>query len=302
MVDIVIVNWNAGTLLKDCINSIINTENISYIGKLIVVDNNSNDNSNFIIPSNEKIEIIQNIENVGFAKAANQGFRQCSNPYVLLLNPDSQLYNSTLSESISFMEHHQDIDILGCQLYNEAGKLLPSCSRFPTPLRFLFDVIGLSRLAPRLFTPALLMEDWDHTTDRYVDQVMGAYMFMRKSVFDKIGYFDEQFFVYFEDVDFSKRLAKANGKTFFNASIKSMHVGKGTTSKVKALRLCLYIRSKLQYSKKYFSGTGYILTYIVTFFIEPISRMVYFLLSGKFSEIKETGRGYMLYLTNKRTK
>lgn len=298
-VEIVIVNWNSGTLLKDCLSSILLTDNFEFVDKIFVVDNNSSDQSIKILDSNPKINLILNQSNFGFAKAANQGFYQSNSPYVLLLNPDSQLCNDTLHESIKFMNSHDDIDILGCQLYNKEGQLLPSCSRFPTPLRFLFDGTGLSRLVPKLFTPALLMEDWDHKSDRFVDQVMGAFMFIRKNTFEKIGYFDEQFFVYFEDVDFSKKLADAHGKTFFNSSIKATHIGKGTTSNVKAFRLSLYIKSKLLYSRKYFSPAGYILTWIVTFFIEPFTRSLFFLFTGRFSEIKETFKGYAIYLTKK---
>lgn len=299
MIDIVIVNWNAGSLLKDCIDSITNNENIAHVNYIFIVDNNSTDESISKIRTYKKVRIIQNNENMGFAKAANQGFRMATSDYILLLNPDTLLFPNTLSDCIQFMGNNTEVDILGCQLYNKEGQLLPSCSRFPTPLHFLFDGTGLSRLFPKLFTPALLMEDWDHKSDRFVDQVMGAFMFIRKNTFEKIGYFDEQFFVYFEDVDFSKKLADAHGKTFFNSSIKATHIGKGTTSNVKAFRLSLYIKSKLLYSRKYFSPAGYILTWLVTFFIEPFTRSLFFLFTGRFSEIKETFKGYAMYLTKK---
>lgn len=300
MIDIVIVNWNAGGLLKDCIYSILQTSNESLVSKLIIVDNQSSDNSIQLLPHHPKIRLILNSKNEGFARAANQGFRESKEAYTLLLNPDTRLNPDTLSDCFHFMETNPRIDIMGCQLYNNEGKLLPSCSLFPTASSFIYEATGLSRIAPRLFPPATLMLNWDHQTDRYVDQLMGAFLFMRTNLFDRIGYFDEQFFVYFEDVDFAKRLSLAGGKSYFNASIKAYHIGKGTTAQVKAYRLSLYLTSKLLYAKKYFSPAGYLAIRAVTLLAEPFTRSVFFLFTGRVSEIKETWKGYFLFLKNRK--
>jgi len=299
MVDIVIVNWNAGMLLKKCVESIIYTSNKSQISKIIIIDNHSADNSIKDLPYDEKILTINNSENLGFAKACNQGFKVCTAPYVLLLNPDTQLLENTIAECIRFMDSNKQIDILGCQLLDDTGAVSPSCARFPTAFRIFIDAMGLPKIAPTLFSPAILMTEWDHLQSRYVDQVMGAFMFMHITVFEKLGYFDEQFFVYCEELDFSYRLAQAGGKTFYNADIKAIHSGMGTTENVKAFRLFLNLRSRLQYAKKHFSKMGYILVYFSTFTIEFISRFFYLLLSGRLREIKDLVSGYVLLIKNK---
>lgn len=299
MIDIVIVSWNAGNLLKDCISSIIDSDNSDILNKIIIVDNHSTDDSIRNLPAHPKLELILNDQNEGFGKAANQGFRKCTSKYTLLLNPDTRLNKETLPECLRYMEAHNEVDVLGCQLTNNEGNPLPSCSRLPTPLTFFFEAGGLSRIAPKIFPPATLMLDWDHQSSRYVDQLMGAFMFMRSSLLTTVGHFDERFFVYFEDVDYAKRLSLGGYKSFFNASIKAYHIGKGTTAKVKAYRLSLYLTSKLQYAKKYFSKTGYWFTVLTTWLVEPFTRTFFFLFTGRFSEIKETWKGYYLFGTKK---
>ena len=301
MLDIIIVNWNSGGYLLKCVQSILQNSNEQIVKSIWIIDNHSSDNSISVLPSHPKIVIVENKVNLGFSKACNQGFKLCTSSYVLLLNPDVQLFGSTLSDCISYMDDHYEIDIMGCQLHNDDGSVAHSCARFPTPLRYFYDTIGLSKMAPKIFTPALLMSDWDHKTSRFVDQVMGAFMFMRFSVFEKLGYFDERFFVYCEELDFSKRLADQGGKSYFNANISAIHSGGGTTNSVKAYRLFLNLRSRLQYSKKHFSYFGYVAVSCCTFFIEPLTRIFFLLLKRNADEIKEVVKGYKLLLLKGKT-
>ena len=143
------------------------------------------------------------------------------------------------------------------------------------------------------------MTDWDHTESRFVDQVIGAFMFMRGSIFKKAGYFDERFFVYFEELDFSKRLAELGGKSYYSTAIKAIHSENGTTMSVKGFRLFLYLKSRLQYAKKHFGYPGYSLVWLSTFFIEPISRFLFCVVRGKFVEVKELIQAYKLFMQAK---
>lgn len=293
-IDIVIVNWNSGSLLYDCIVSIKKSSQQDLLHAIIVVDNASADVSLDMLPQYDKLMIIQNQENLGFAKAANQGFRLSTASYTLLLNPDTRLFPDTLQKCGQFMEEHQDVDILGVRHLKNDGSVSPSCARFPTPLTYFYDAVGLSRFSPRIFTPALLMTDWDHLSDRVVDQVIGAFMFMRNSIFQKIGYFDEQFFVYCEELDFSKRLVEAGGKSFYTASIKIVHIGGGTTKKVMGYRLFLNLRSRMLYGKKHFTTIGYFGLLITTLVVEPVTRILFNLFKGDFKEVREIFRGYWM--------
>lgn len=296
MIDIVIVNWNSGNLLAKCVGSIFTKKNNPLVNKIIIVDNHSSDESATQINKDEKITILVNDENAGFSKACNQGFRLCTSPYVLLLNPDAAVMETTLADCIAFMNANSAIQILGCKLLNDAGVKTASCSRFPSPVRIFYDATGLSKIAPRLFNPATLMTDWDHNDSREVDLVMGAFMVIRKKLFEQIGFFDEQFFVYYEEVDFSKRLALSGGRTFYNKDIVAIHSGEGTTQSVKAFRLFLSLYSRLQYAKKYFKSGGYLLVWVSTFFIEPFTRMFFHLVRGDTRAIGEVLKGIMMLI------
>jgi N-acetylglucosaminyl-diphospho-decaprenol L-rhamnosyltransferase len=302
MIDIVIINWNSGNYLNKCVQSLFASDRPEIIKQVFIIDNNSSDLSIEKIEKNDKILVIQNPSNNGFSKACNQGFKLCSSPYTLLLNPDTQLFDTTLADCISFMNMNERIDILGCQLVNDNGAITHSCARFPSPLRYFFDAIGLSKTAPGIFHPALLMMDWNHKESKVVDQVMGAFMFMRTSIFEKIGFFDERYFVYYEELDFSTRLAESGGISYYNSDIKAIHSGEGTTYGVKAFRLFLNLKSRLQYAKKHFSFSGYCLVWTCTFIIEPVTRSILLALKGNVREIKNVFKAYFLLLNNRGAK
>ena len=299
MIDIVIINWNAGMLLNNCVNSIRDNNNWDLVSNVFIVDNNSTDGSVESIPPHKKITIVRNKKNEGFAKACNQGFKICTSKFVLLLNPDTILLAETLSGCVQLMNTQTDIDILGCRLLDEEGKTAASCSRFPSPARIFFDATGLSKLAPTIFKPASIMTDWSHSESRIVDQVMGAFMFMQKNIFEKLGYFDERFFVYYEEVDFCKRNALAGGKVYFEKEVAAVHIGGGTTQTVKAFRLFLNLQSRLSYAKKHFTVAGYFFVVGSTFLIEPFTRILFNLFKRDVKSIKEVLQGYAYFFGKK---
>lgn len=290
--DIVIVNWNAGDFLQKCITSILQTNGADLVNTIFVIDNASTDNSLEGIKNLRKVRVIQNLENVGFGVACNQGIALSTAPYVIMVNPDVVVFDNTLEESMTFMETHKDIDILGAMQLDENGNIMASCARFPTPLLFLNDALGLSKILPRVFKPATLMTDWNHRESRTVDQIIGSFMFIRRSVFDSIGVFDPLFFVYYEELDLSKRLKNVGGISYYNHSIKLTHYGEGTTQNVKSYRLYLNLKSRLLYAKKHFGKSGFYSTFFSTMIIEPITRTLFLLIKGRFKEITATISGY----------
>lgn len=300
MIDVVIVNWNSGNYLKKCVDSLLVANNVKYIQTIFIIDNNSADASLEIISEHTKVKILKNSDNKGFAKACNQGFKSCKASYVLLLNPDAQVQDKTLEDCVSFMDVREEVNILGCRLIDDNGNTSYSCARFPTPLRFFYDITGLSKIAPKIFTPAILMTDWNHKESRFVDEVMGAFMFIRFTTFKRAGYFDERYFVYYEELDYSKTLSQQGGKSYFNAAITATHSGEGTTHSIKAMRLFLNLNSRLKYCKKYFTQSGYFFVWFCTFFIEPATRILFSFAKSGFKEIKEIVKGYKLLIFERR--
>lgn len=299
MLDIIIVNWNSGVLLREAVASI--TEfGANVVSKVIVVDNHSSDDSLSGVEANAaglpfSLHVIRNPTNMGFGAACNQGAKQAQSEYLLFLNPDTALFADTLSKALTYMQDPANarVGICGVQLLDEQGRISRSCARFPSARRFLAHALGLDRLFPQL---GHFMADWDHRQTRVVDQVIGAFFLVRRETFEALGGFDERFFVYFEEVDLSRRARDAGWRSVYLADAQAFHVGGGTSRQVKARRLFYSLRSRLLYSFKHFSWTGAMLVTFATLLVEPLSRTLLALLRGSWSGVKETWFAYGMLL------
>jgi GT2 family glycosyltransferase len=141
------------------------------------------------------------------------------------------------------------------------------------------------------------MKDFSHESSTEVDQVMGAFFFIRTDLFNQCNGFDEQFFVYYEEVDLSKRINSLGFKSIFLADCNAYHVGGGVSQQVKAKRLFYSLRSRILYSNKHFNFLSYIAVYFLTLLVEPISRIGFSLARLDFKAISETISAYkMLFL------
>ena len=276
MISVIIVNWNSNELLKECIESITNYSD-SMVDKVVVVDNYSTDNSLSNLSKIENLtinlQIIHNQENLGFGKACNQGAMLCDSKYLLFLNPDTKLYENTLKESVEFMEKpaNYEVGVCGIQLIDERKEIQRSCTRFPSPISMIVYSLGLNRL-PFLVNRSYQMLEWDHKKSQKVDHVIGAFYFIRNNIFRQVRGFDEDYFVYLEDLDLSLRINKLGYKIFYNANIKAYHKGGGTSERVKAKRLFYSLESRIKYSKKHFSPISSSLVIVSTLAVEPFKR------------------------------
>lgn len=296
-IDIIIVNWNSGKQLYECLQSIgTATKDGSNLGNIIVVDNASVDGSadelqNFNLP----LTIIRNNINRGFAAACNQGASESKADYLLFLNPDVQLFENSLSVPIAFMERPENrhIGIVGIQLVDEEGRISRTCARFPTSRQFFAKMLGLDRLFPCVF-PSHFMVEWDHKDSREVDQVMGAFFLVRRNLFEVLSGFDERFFVYFEEVDFSLRARQLGYSSFYLTEAQAYHKGGGTSEQIKARRLFYSLRSRIIYGYKHFSWIAATMLMLGTIIAEPLSRIVLGIAHRSGSEIVETCRAYRM--------
>ncbi len=293
-VSIIIVNWNSGKYLSECIESVFKSDFDLSLLEIIIVDNASDDNSLENIFESENLKIIKNNTNIGFGAACNIAFNISTGKYKLLLNPDTKVYSDTIRNSVEFMDNNSDIAVLGVRQVNFDEKTLVSCSRFPKLYNFIYDIFGLSKIFPGIFHSATLMLDWDHEKSAFVDQVMGAYMFIRSEILEETGLMDERFFVYYEDMDLSYRIHKIGGKIFYNSDIKIFHYGGGTSETVKDYRLFYSLRSRLTYADKYFNKISLIILFSFTLIIEPFTRIIFSLLKFNIIDIKGIVKGYKL--------
>lgn len=292
MIDIVCVNWNSGAQLRICVDSILNF-GAGIVGKIIVVDNGSTDNSIQSIENLPNINIISAGENLGFGRACNLGARTAVSDYLLFLNPDAEIHQGTLQISLAYMQEPSNakVGICGVKLLDRNGHVARGCARFPTAVSMTAKVIGIDRVFPRL---GFVMREWNHECSRLVDHVIGAYYFVRRSLFDELQGFDERFFVYLEDLDFSLRASNAGWLVAYVAETDAFHAGGGTSDQVKALRLFYSLRSRLQYAAKHFSWSGVLVVSLATITVELTMRSLYALLGFSWNALKETWIAYYL--------
>jgi N-acetylglucosaminyl-diphospho-decaprenol L-rhamnosyltransferase len=296
-VDVIIVNWNTGDRLRDCLASLERSRLTQVcIGHVIVIDNASHDGSASALQSQTlSLSLIRNRINRGFAVASNQGAAQSDAEYLLFLNPDTQLFDDTIEKSISFMADEQNcaVGVLGVQLLDGTGAVARSCARFPALSQYVTEALGLKYLSPTHF-PGHFYLDWDHLQSRPIEQVMGAYMLVRRRVFETLCGFDERYFLYFEDVDFCLRAKRSGWATYYLATAQCMHVGGGSSNQVRARRLFYYWQSRLLFAFEYFDGARAWALVLLTLFLEPVSRMVHAIGKGSASGVAEVARGYVM--------
>jgi N-acetylglucosaminyl-diphospho-decaprenol L-rhamnosyltransferase len=295
--DIIIVNWNAGRQLQRCIASIAGARREGFsIDRVVVADNGSSDGSIASLqPAGLPLLVISNRTNRGFAAACNQGARASRATYLLFLNPDVVLGSESLSAAIAFMDEpaNSQVGACGVQLIDDRGKVARSCSRFPTTAHFYTQILGLNRLFPRHFHDNFMAE-WNHSETRRVDVVTGAFLFVRREVFEMVSGFDERFFVYLEDVDLLHSIHRAGWQTRYLAGASAYHKGGGCSRQAKALRLFYSLRSRIVYCQKHFGRPSLLRVVIATLLLEPFSRIIYAAWRGLPEEIADTLRAYAM--------
>ena len=298
-VDVIIVNWNAADQLVECIKSFttIATDDIA-LGRVVVVDNASTDGS--LDPLREflgslPLEIIRNARNRGFAAACNQGVIGSTADFLLFLNPDTRLIAGSLGKPVALLtaQGSEEIGIVGIQLINDAGQTERKCARRPTASAMIGQSLGFDRLLPMYF-PSHFLSEWPHNVTRNVDQVIGAFCMIRRPLFERLGGFDERFFVYFEDLDLALRARTLGWSSVYLATAQAFHRGQGTTAPAKARRLFYFCRSRIFFAFKHFSRTKAFVIAAATLLIEPITRTLGCLISGRGTEVPDILRGFMM--------
>ena len=234
LLSIVIVSFNVEELLAKCLESIEKySEGITK--EVFVVDNNSSDNTVLRIRKDfPKVTLIANKKNLGFSKANNQALKKAKGDYLLVLNPDTELKQSTLAKMIDFMRKNKDVAVSTCRVELVDGSLDRDCRRhFPTPWRSFCHFSNLSKIFPKSkIFDGYHMGYVPDTAEHEVDACAGAFMIIRATAIKKVGYFDEDFFFYGEDLDWCFRFKEAGYRIIYTPITKIIHY-KGASSGIK---------------------------------------------------------------------
>ena len=231
-VSVVIVSYNVSSYLDQALTTLREAlEGIT--AEVFVVDNASADDSVTMVRRKHPwVSLVENDRNLGFASANNQALARATGEFVLLLNPDTVLRRDTVATMISFFREHPEAGAAGCRVLNPDGSLQLACRRgFPTPGVAFFKMVGLADLFPRSRTfGAYNMTYLDPDLLTEVDAVSGSFLMVKKEVLDRIGYLDEDYFMYGEDLDFCYRIKQAGWKIYYVPSTEIIHF-KGESTK-----------------------------------------------------------------------
>ena len=292
---IIIVSWNTKELTLKCLKSIYNyLKDLNF--EIFLVDNNSTDNT---ISEVEKLnyhnlKIIKNKQNLGFAKANNQALRlvlseakepvkKKENHYILLLNSDTELIDSSLIRMIKFLENPRDpslrsgqvreLVIVGPKLLNSDKTLQRSCRRFPKLLDQFLIQLKFYNFFPEKFKSIreYFMLDFKHDEIQEVNQIMGAVMLIKKGVIEKIGLLDENFWAIFEEVDFCKRASNAGYKIYFYPETKILHHKESSFKQIKNLKKQINFNHSLYY---YFKKHKPFWQLFILWLVQPINLLL----------------------------
>jgi len=235
-VSVIIVNYNVKEFLQNLLYSLQKaTKNLET--EIIIVDNASDDGSVELIKEKfPYVKLIASPVNLGFGKANNEALKIAAGKYLFILNPDTLVQEDTLDELVAFFEKTPDAGLIGCKILNPDGSLQLACRRsFPGPWTSFCKVSGLSSIFPksRLFARYNLTY-LDENEICEVDAISGSCMLLRKDVYNKTGGFDEQFFMYGEDLDLCYRIQKSGSKVYYVPTTKIIHY-KGESTKRSSL-------------------------------------------------------------------
>jgi len=230
---IIIVNYNVRKLLEQALISIRKAVK-GIQSEIFVVDNNSSDGSDIMIKEHfPDVQLISNKENLGFSKANNQALKLAKGSFICLINPDTIVQGDTFTTCLTYFKNNDDVGALGCKIINPDGTIQPACRRsFPTPWVAFSKIIGLARLFPnsKLFSKYnLSYHDPDKTIE--VDAISGSFMMVRKKTIDEVGYLDESFFLFGEDLDWCYRIKEGGWKIVYLPLTKIIHYKGSSTQK-----------------------------------------------------------------------
>ncbi len=285
MIDIVIVNWNSGRHLQTCLTALE-----SHHGPIFIVDNHSTDGSadgRFM----DQVTVIRSPENLGFGAGCNLGAKSGQGAFILFLNPDVIIAPSDIASLAAILLDDPSIGACGPALTNQTGEIQNTCSAFPRTRDLLGRILGLDRIG--LITPAFISAHKGR-----VDQVMGAALMIRRSVFDQLGGFDPGYFLYFEEVDLLRRLANAGFQTHYAPEITAHHAGHGSSGAIKSRRLELWLNSRLIYTRRHLGLSAAIMLACASLIIEPFTRLTALAVSGRMGEIAGALAGHLRYSLN----
>lgn len=254
---VIIVNYNVKYFLEHCLYAVYKA--ISTVkAEIIVIDNASSDGSmEYLLNKFPEVIFIDNPVNVGYAKANNQGLKQARGQYILFLNPDTIVPEDCFDICMRFLELHPKAGACGVKMLDGSGRYLPESKRaFPSLQTSFYKMSGLAKLFPHSKTFArYYLGHLSENEDKEVDVLSGALFMVKEKVLKQTGGFDEQFFMYGEDIDLSYRIQQAGYINYYLASATIIHFKGESTKKGNPDYVRLFYKAMNIFVNKHFTGS-----------------------------------------------
>ncbi len=260
---VIIVSWNTKSVTDECLKRLkVAAYHVhdKLTVEVIVVDNDSKDGTSEMIEKKYPwVKLVRSGTNLGYAKGNNLGYKKSSpkNKYLLLLNSDAYVEKETLVNSLNYFDSNKDCDVLGCKLLRENGTLQPSAGSLPTPINVWswFWGLDLVPLLNKLFNQFHPRDKDFFKSDRKVGWVQGAYLFMNREVFEKTKGFDEKFFMYMDEVEWSRRVHDLGYNIFYTPGFSITHLDRASAHQIPekmAQTYTLEVIGLVYYLRKYY--------------------------------------------------
>ena len=303
-VSVVIVNWNTRELLKQCLKSVY--AETSVPAEIFVVDNASGDGSAEMVRANfPRVCLIANSDNKGFAAANNQAINRTQGQYVLLLNPDTKVLGAAIDKLAAYLDDEETVGACTGKLLNGDGSLQKNVGNFYSFWSTLFENRILPAILPNSkFLAKRLVAFWDHATSRDIDWARGAVLLVRKKVLDRIGFLDERFYIYGEEIDLCWRIKQYGWRIIYLPEAEIIHYGKASSSQRRKEMFIQNYKSFYLFLKKHYPGYSYffyrlrVMLYFIPWFLKILFTLFFFPAN---SQKKQDAKGLLdIYLASLR--
>lgn len=268
---IALVTWNSEDEIAECLSMLFHaTSKINDLKlETVVVDNGSTDNTvktieNFLRVTHHNIVFIKNNDNLGFTKACNQAIHASTGDYIFILNPDTEILDSAVEDMMKYLDENDNVGVVAPQLLSYHRQIQFSCRTFPHYWDMFSEMLMLATLFPRSeFFSRWKMRYFDHDSLREVEQPMGAALLLKRKVLESVGGLDERFIMFYNDVDFCKRISDAGYKLVFFPDAKVKHMEGISVYKDRSGMIKIWNDDCLRYFKKHdYNPVLYPLLYI----------------------------------------
>jgi len=253
---IIIVSYNVKEKLNNNLQALFKSRgNFSF--EVFVVDNNSQDGSAEMVEKNfPQVKLIKNEDNLGFSRANNIAIKQSRGDFILLLNPDMQVFAETLEKSLNFAKNNSQAIVSSCKLVDEKNNIIRHVRRFPKFFDQLMIILKIPHVFPKILNKYLIF-DFDYSQNQKVDSVRGSFFMINKNKFKELSgqnfpLLDERYFVWFEEVDFCKQIYQLGGEVWYSCQTECLdYIGQSFSLLKRKKAQKLFRDSMLKYFKKW---------------------------------------------------